>query len=381
LTQQPAPPPVPAAMADVKLKYLLRETNRHGRAVWYVRIGTGPRVRVASPGPEDAGFAAAYTAALATLLRQPAAPPAPRREGVRPGSVDAAINAYVASASLSQLDATGQRRHRATLARVSKAWGREPLARLTPALLESTMAAMTPGAATAWRKQLRRWMAWCAKHRLADSNPMLLVDPVQAASPGGYTPWTWPQVEARRAIWPVGSMPRLALEMFLNLAPRRSEAVRIGLQHYTPARTVVDEDGIVRALPARIRYTPPKTERSSAVLKDLPVTPELAECLALIDRGNSFQLKWREWQEAAGLPEAINLHGARKLAAETAAENGCTVAEIMAILGHTSTAMARHYARNADRARQADAAFEKLSRTRTRTPSPAPVPRQPRTGQ
>ena len=28
------------------LKFLLRETTRHGRVVWYVRQGAGPRIRL-----------------------------------------------------------------------------------------------------------------------------------------------------------------------------------------------------------------------------------------------------------------------------------------------------------------------------------------------
>ena len=53
--------------------YLVRQITRHGRAVWYVRRGNGPRVRIraAFGSPE---FAVEYQAALngSTPARRPA---------------------------------------------------------------------------------------------------------------------------------------------------------------------------------------------------------------------------------------------------------------------------------------------------------------------
>src|ERR1700731_1108515 len=52
------------AMPRPRPPHLHRETTRHGKAVWYVRVGKGPRVRLlAEFGSEE--FAAEYQAAIA----------------------------------------------------------------------------------------------------------------------------------------------------------------------------------------------------------------------------------------------------------------------------------------------------------------------------
>lgn len=43
--------------------HLHRETTRHGRVVWYVRVGHGPRIRL-PVGPGREGFDAACVAAI-----------------------------------------------------------------------------------------------------------------------------------------------------------------------------------------------------------------------------------------------------------------------------------------------------------------------------
>jgi hypothetical protein len=54
-------------------------------------------------------------------------------------------------------------------------------------------------------------------------------------------------------------------------------------------------------------------------------------------------------------------HGARKIAAMRAAENGATVAELEAIFTWTGGKMASLYARAADRRRLAEGAMHKLA--------------------
>jgi integrase len=54
-----------------------------------------------------------------------------------------------------------------------------------------------------------------------------------------------------------------------------------------------------------------------------------------------------------------SVHGLRKNAAQTLAEAGCDVQDIMAITGHRSIGMALHYAKRADRKRRARQAMDK----------------------
>lgn len=61
-----------------------------------------------------------------------------------------------------------------------------------------------------------------------------------------------------------------------------------------------------------------------------------------------------------GLPEDLNVHGLRKLAATSLADAGCTTHEIAAITGHQTLAMIGLYTRTADQERLAGAAIVRL---------------------
>jgi integrase len=69
--------------------------------------------------------------------------------------------------------------------------------------------------------------------------------------------------------------------------------------------------------------------------------------------------------KAAGVPGSA--HGVRKIAATTAANNGATEAQLMAIFGWVDFKMAAYYTRTADRKRLAAEAINKLA-----TSIPAP---------
>lgn len=62
-----------------------------------------------------------------------------------------------------------------------------------------------------------------------------------------------------------------------------------------------------------------------------------------------------------GLPEKLNVHGLRKLAAARLADAGCSVHEIAAITGHRSFAMIALYTASASQERLAEAALARLA--------------------
>jgi integrase len=66
-----------------------------------------------------------------------------------------------------------------------------------------------------------------------------------------------------------------------------------------------------------------------------------------------------EAAKAAGLIDRTP-HGLRKSAGRRLAEAGCTVKQIMAVLGHKTMQEAAHYTESADQERLADAAMATL---------------------
>ncbi len=61
-----------------------------------------------------------------------------------------------------------------------------------------------------------------------------------------------------------------------------------------------------------------------------------------------------------GLPEGLNIHGLRKLAAANLANAGCSMNEIAAVTGHRTLAMVQLYTQSADQERLAGAAIIRL---------------------
>jgi integrase len=61
-----------------------------------------------------------------------------------------------------------------------------------------------------------------------------------------------------------------------------------------------------------------------------------------------------------GLPDDLNVHGLRKLAAANLADAGCSTKQIMAVTGHRTLAMVELYTRSADQEALASAAIYRL---------------------
>jgi len=78
---------------------------------------------------------------------------------------------------------------------------------------------------------------------------------------------------------------------------------------------------------------------------------------------NNFSHMWRAAVLKAGL-DGFTFHGLRTTAATFLADAGCTDAEIQAVLGQRTPAMAAHYRRYASSKRLAEAAIAKLKISR-----------------
>src|SRR5262245_13825256 len=106
--------------------HLHRETTRHGRTVWYVRIGRGPRIRIRSDfgTPEfDAEYRAALSGEPAPSLKKAAAV----------GSLAWLFDRYRETAAWTSLSLATRRWRERIFAGVLAQAGHEPAARITRA--------------------------------------------------------------------------------------------------------------------------------------------------------------------------------------------------------------------------------------------------------
>jgi integrase len=225
----------------------------------------------------------------------------------------------------------------------------------------------TSGAQDNLVKYVSAMFGWAIENGLATSNPALRIKKVNAGAAGFHT-WTVEEVRQFEAKHPPGTKANLYLKLALFTGLRLQELAILGRQHVR--RMSVD------GRPPRpwISIMPGKTKKSSGVLVQIPVLPELLICFAaqpttqmtyvVTDYGKPFTVnglgnKMRDWCDAAGLPHC-STHGLRKAGATIAAENGATDDELMAIFGWTTKKQTTLYTSKANRMRLADKAMHKL---------------------
>jgi integrase len=192
-------------------------------------------------------------------------------------------------------------------------------------------------------------------------------------------------VEKYEARHPLGTKPRLALDLLMYTGVRHSDLVKLGPQ--------MQRDG-------KLHFTEIKGRGRIVKHHALPILPPLRASIDATLTGHLVYLAtpngtphsakafggWfkRRCQEA-GLEVDLSAHGLRKLGATRAADNGATEYELMAIFGWSSSKLAGLYTRKANRARLEAGAAPLLMRADSAQPirneigplSAAPAPGGP----
>ena len=335
-------------MTSIKLPYIHRFRDRHGRVRFYYRRAGFPRVRLLGrPGSPE--FLAAYEAAASRSASAPL-----RHEP--PGTMGALISSYMRTPSFERLKPSTSRVYSRILEGLRAEHGPRLVtdldARAVRALIQRK--AKTPAAANRLLSILRI----LARHGIERGD--LASDPTQGVrrireAAKGFHSWTEDEIEAFERRHPVGSKARLALALLLYTGQRRGDVVRLG-----PADV---RDGHIMLVQGK-----------TGARLSLPLLLELREALAATTTGLSAFLVtaygrpftaagfggwFRERCDEAGLPNCT-AHGLRKAAARRLAEAGCSTHEIAAVTGHVTLAEVQRYAKGADQRRLADAAMGRL---------------------
>lgn len=339
-------------MARPRPPYLMRETSRHGKTVWYVRKGDGPRIRI----PHTYGtpeFKAAYESAVAGAVTPPAA---------RPSSASLAwlLQQYRATSAWAGLSHATRRQRDNIFLHVLKTAGDAPFIDVTRAGIAASRDARkdTPAQARNFLDAMRGLFRWALEAQHVEIDPTAGVKNPRRPKGGGFEVWTEEEVDAYERRWPVGTRQRVWLDVLLYTGLRRGDAVRLGRQH-------------VRGGVATLY-----TEKSQGRVEvTLPLLPALQATLAAGPCGDltficgaggkplvkeSFGTLFREACDSAGVKKSA--HGLRKVGATRAAENGATVAELEAIFGWEGGGMAALYTKAANRRKLATGAMGKLAK-------------------
>ena len=334
--------------------YLHRETTRHGKTVWYVKVGgRRTRLRALYGSPE---FMAQYQAAIAGA--EFAAKPK-----TDSASLAWLIARYRDSSAWSALSMATRRQRENIFKHVIAHDGDQPFAAVTKKALIAARERRkdTPAQANNLVKAMRGLFKWAHDSELVDIDPASDVGALKVRSEGFHA-WSEAEVAQFEARWPIGTRERLAFDVLLYTGLRRGDAVRLGRQHI--------RDGIFR-----IRTEKTGTEIIAPLLPALAASPTGDLAFIAGERGKpmvkeAFGNWFRQVCAKAGVPGSA--HGLRKAGAARAANNGATAAQLDAIFGWTDPKMASHYTQSADRARLARDGMKMLSGTVSEQPIAAP---------
>jgi integrase len=288
------------AMPRPRPPRLHREITRHGRAVWYVRVGRGPRIRIRAEfgSPE---FEAEYQAAISSRSRT-------QREAAV-GTLAWLVARYRETSAWANLSAATRKQRENILVHVLAA-GREPVASITADVIVAgrERRAHTPDQARHFLDTMRGLFRWAHRAGLVKNEPTAGIENPPRRKGDGFIPWTEEHVAMYQRQWPIGTRQRVWLDVLLYSGLRRGDAVRYGRQHI--------HNGVGRI----------KTEKSGfTVAAVVPMLPILAETLAAGPCGDltfiagergqpltkeSFGNAFRAACRAAGVPGSA--HGVRK---------------------------------------------------------------------
>ena len=328
--------------------HLNRQVTRHGKVVWYVRIGKGPYIRLRSAYGTD-GFWDEYRAALSGKPQT--------KRGPASGSLSWLIGQYRDSQAWAKLSRATQRQRENIFRGVVATSGNVPARDIGPKSIAKGIDDRRQSQARHFLDAMRGLYKWAVKAGHVASDPTE-THHVEKKSGEGFAPWTDDEIAAFEQRWPLGTRERVAFDTFRYTGLRRGDVAMLGKQHV--------RDGVIAI----------NTEKTGTRVT-IPVLPELQATwdagptgelfFVATEDGQKMQKEslgnmFREACKAAGVNKSA--HGIRKYAATTAANNGATVAQMEAMFGWEGGRMASHYTRSADRSKLAKEAIKFLAKAK-----------------
>lgn len=333
-------------------KYASEFADRHGKKRVRLRRTGWPTIYPqAAPGTPE--FTAEYLAWMASGKREVGA------DKPAPGSLDELIaRFYQSKAFMKDIKPQTQRIYRGELERFRAKYGSRSASTMTARHISNLIGGMagTPSAANNLRKRLAQLFKFAVNIGVRPDNPAAHVNGFKIKT-GGYLTWQEEQITAFEAKHPIGTPQRLAFDLALYTAQRRSDVRRMGPQHV--------EGDHIRVL--QVKTGKPLTLPIHPNLrKSIDATPTGHLAFIVTERGvprtiNGFGNWFRTACDDAGL-QGYSMHGLRKAAARRFAELGLSNQLIKSFTGHTSDSEVARYTRDAEQARMADLVMDLATR-------------------
>jgi integrase len=267
-----------------------------------------------------------------------------------PGTINAAIVAFYRSLKFTKNEPITQATDRNILEAFRAKHGDKRINTLERRHIEMVLAEKTgtPAAQRNLLRVLRVLLAFAVEMKLRRDNPALGIK-LDAVKTDGYHSWTEDELRQFEERHPIGTKARLALDLLLYTAQRRTDVValgpanlRNGRLHFTQSKTGTAMDiPIAQPLVDTIAATPMIGVRTYLVT-------EYGKPFTAAGFGNWFRERCNE----AGLSHC-SAHGLRKAFLRRMAEAGCSEDFIASISGHRDYREIRTYVQAANKARMA----------------------------
>ena len=207
-------------------------------------------------------------------------------------------------------------------------------------------------AAERLREMLMRLFKLAVKLEWIANNPVMLADAV-GHKPKGYHPWTEVEIAKYRETWPLGTTPRLALELMLWTGARRSDA------HRMPPP--VNGRMVLKAAKTGKEINLPVAPALQAAIDAMP---EVGAVLLRSEYGRPFTQnglgqRMREWCDKAGLPHCT-AHGIRKALTRRAADLNVSQQGLKSLGQWSQDREVATYAASANAKRMAEGALSEV---------------------
>lgn len=319
-------------------KYVVKETTRHKTVKFYFRRGKGARIRL----PDDINskeFEEKYLEAFAgRKLSRSEVSNTPR------ASLRWLIDRYKESAKWRAYSEATRRQHDNFFVGVLDKSGAASFSQIDNMDMQDAMEERgdRPALANNFLKAMRALFKWAVKNGHIETNPTDGIERFRYKT-DGFQPWSVADFEQFCAKWPIGTKPRLAVELLLHSGLRRSDIVKAGRQHLKgdifTMRTSKTGAVITAEFPLELMNVIAATETGELAF----IVSELGTPFTKESFGNWFRERCRE----ADVQKSA--HGLRKLSATLSAEGGAPAHELMAQYGWTNIKQAEVYTRGADR--------------------------------
>lgn len=322
--------------------------DRHGRARYrYRKTGQPPYHFRNDPGTP--AFMEELAAAKAGIMEP--------IERFSPYSYDALIASFYRTPKWQDMAASSQKTYRGIIERFRAKNGKVDVRHVKTGTIDAKLSNMgkTPAAANNLRKALARLHRHAIKLGWRTDNPVTATDAY--ASGKGHHTWSEAELALFDARWPYGSKERLAKELLLNSALRRSDAPAIGKGHRKGDKLHLHHS---------------KNDSATVV----SIGPDLEAALDAWESGHMTYLVTQfgkpytstgfyNWFKRAcvkaNLPHC-SPHGLRKAVSRRLAESGATSLQGRAVTGHKTDREFAYYAEQANREAMADEAMANLNR-------------------